>query len=124
MERSTRQRLAIRRALARLARPLSPQELQDEARREVEGIGLATVYRAVKALVDEGAVVPVALPGEPPRYELAGAVHHHHFRCGACDRVFELDGCPGGIAALVPRGFELERHELTLYGRCNDCRAA
>jgi Fur family ferric uptake transcriptional regulator len=124
MERTTRQRLAIRRALERLARPLSPQELLDEARREVQGIGLATVYRTVRALVDEGVVVSVALPGEPPRYERAGAAHHHHFRCRACDRVFEVDGCPRGIAGLVPAGFELERHDLTLYGRCDRCRAA
>ena len=124
MERTTRQRLAIRRALERLARPLSPQELHDEARREVAGIGLATVYRTVRALVDEGVAVAVELPGEPPRYELAGATHHHHFRCRACDRVFEVPGCPKGIASLVPAGFELDGHELTLYGRCDRCRAA
>lgn len=124
MERTTRQRLAIRRALERLARPLSPQELLDEARQEVPAIGLATVYRAVRALVADGVVLAVELPGEPARYELAGSAHHHHFRCRSCDRVFEVAGCPPGLAALVPAGFELERHELVLYGRCGECRAA
>jgi len=124
MERTTRQRTAIRRVLERLARPLSPQELHDEAQREVPGIGMATVYRTVKALVNDGTIVPVELPGEPPRYEMAGARHHHHFRCRSCDRVFEVDGCPKGIAAIVPPGFELERHELVLYGRCRGCQAA
>src|SRR5258708_23259548 len=107
MERSTRQRAAISRALERLARPLAPQELLAEARKDVPGVGIATVYRTVKALVAEGSVHAVELPGEPARYERTGARHPHHFRCRVCDRVFEVAGCPKGIAAVVPRGFSL-----------------
>lgn len=124
MERSTRQRAAIVGALDRLRRPLSPQELLVEARRAVPRIGIATVYRTIKALLDEAAVQVVELPGEPPRYERAPLDHHHHFRCRGCDRVFDVAGCPKGIAAVVPRGFVLESHELVLYGRCSVCRAA
>jgi Fur family ferric uptake transcriptional regulator len=124
MERSTRQRAAILSAIERERRPLSPAEVLTGAKSEVPGLGTATVYRTLKTLVAEGVVVSVELPGQPPRYEPAGAKHHHHFRCRGCDRVFEVPGCPKGIGALVPRGFELDGHELVLYGRCRGCVAA
>ena len=84
MERSTRQNTAIREAIASAGRPLSPAEVLDAARLKVAALGLATVYRNLKALVDEGAVQVVVLPGEGPRYEMSGHAHHHHFRCDAC----------------------------------------
>jgi Fur family transcriptional regulator, ferric uptake regulator len=124
MERSTRQRAAIVSAMERERRPLSPVEILVRAQADVPGLGTATVYRTLKALVADGVVVSVDLPGEPPRYEPAGAKHHHHFRCHVCDRVFEVPGCAKGIRALVPRGFELDGHELVLYGRCRGCVAA
>jgi Fur family ferric uptake transcriptional regulator len=84
-------------------------------------MGIATVYRTLKALVGNGELVPVGLPGEPPRYELVGKAHHHHFRCGACDRVFELTGCVTDLRRLAPRGFRVEGHEVLLYGLCGTC---
>ncbi|MEW6280573.1 MAG: transcriptional repressor, partial [Candidatus Eremiobacterota bacterium] len=50
MERNTRQRDAIRRALADANRPLAPQEVLEEARRYSPGLGIATVYRNLKGL--------------------------------------------------------------------------
>lgn len=121
MERATRQRAAIAEALRRASRPVSPRELLDEARTEVPTLGPATVYRTLRAMVDDGAAVAVELPGEPPRYELAHLGHHHHFRCRACDRVFEVEGCPGDLATLAPAGFRVEAHEVVLFGRCAAC---
>lgn len=124
MQRQTRQRDAIRSALAAAARPLSPQEVLSAARRALPGLGIATVYRTVKALLAEGALHTVELPGAPARYELAGKRHHHHFHCRACDGVFEVEACPAGIRRLLPGGFKLERHEIILYGLCAGCEAA
>ena len=122
--RHTQQRAAIRSALERAGRPLSPQELLAEARREVPEIGQATVYRAIKAMVAEKQAVEVKVPGEPDRYEAAGKHHHHHFLCRACNRMFEMEGCPGNLQKMAPSGFSVEGHELTLYGRCPSCRPA
>lgn len=87
----------------------------------VPGLGIATVYRNVKALVQDGWLESVALPGEPPRYEVAGKQHHHHFRCRTCDRVFEIDGCFTNLVQLTPSGFRLEGHAVVLYGLCTAC---
>lgn len=105
-------------------RPLSTQELYAAARREAPGLGIATVYRALKEMRTTGEVAEVELPGEPPRYERTGKGHHHHFHCSHCDRVYDIEGCPGQLRALLPRNFRLERHELLLYGRCAACLKA
>lgn len=123
MQRETRQRRAIRRSLVESGHPMSPKELLEVAQHHVDGLGIATVYRNLKALQDEGVVTAVDLPGEPPRYEMAGKEHHHHFHCRACDRVFEVEGCPGNVRSVTPRGFQTERHELVLYGLCESCAA-
>ena len=121
MERNTRQRDAIRHVIETTPRPLGPFEILEAARARVSGLGVATVYRTINALVDSGWLAVVELPGEAPRYERAGAAHHHHFRCRQCARVFEIMGCPGDLRDLAPPGFQLERHDVTLYGRCAVC---
>lgn len=121
MERATRQRDAIMSVLRASRRPLSPREVLDGARGAVTALGLATVYRTLKLLVAQGILRAITLPGERPRYEMAEAGHHHHFQCTACRRVYDVPGCPGNLRRLAPRGFTLEDHDLTLYGRCPDC---
>jgi Fur family transcriptional regulator, ferric uptake regulator len=121
--RNTKQRAAIRDVLEHAERPLSVGEVLDEAARRVDGMGIATVYRSIATLLDEGWVECVELPGEPPRYERAGKAHHHHFRCTSCARVFDVTGCFDGLRELVPPDFRLIGHAVTLYGVCGACGA-
>lgn len=121
MERTTRQRESIRALFTPEGDPLSPQEILEQAGQRVPGLSMATVYRTIRTLEALGEIVPVELPGEPARYELAGKGHHHHFRCDACGRAFEVDRCPGNITRMTPDGFTLRTHEITLYGLCDQC---
>jgi Fur family ferric uptake transcriptional regulator len=123
MERSTRQRAAIQETLARLGRPLLPQELLAEAQNTVPNLSLATIYRNIKGLIADGVVDVVSLPGETDRYEIHKH-HHHHFHCSGCHQVSDIDACPGDLSRLMPSGYLLEGHELTLYGRCPSCTSA
>jgi Fur family ferric uptake transcriptional regulator len=122
-ERATRQRAAMRSVIEAAQRPLLPQEICELAQAEVPGLGIATVYRNLKLMLEAQELEPVVLPGENARYEIARRGHHHHFQCERCKRVFDIPGCPGHLGRLTPDGFTVERHELTLYGRCSDCRA-
>ena len=121
MARRTAQRAAIRKVLEDTDRPMSPAEILQASQLFVPGLGLTTVYRTVNALVDEGWLVAVELPGEADRYELAGKAHHHHFRCRCCGAVFNVSGCADGLGRLLPKGFEMEDHAIVLYGSCNAC---
>lgn len=120
-ERQTRQRRAIQDAISEAGAPVSPKEILALAQTRLEGLGMATVYRTLRLLADAGVIQQVEIPGESPRYEIAGKAHHHHFYCRGCGRVFEVEGCPGDFAELAPRGFALDGHELVLFGLCDTC---
>jgi Fur family ferric uptake transcriptional regulator len=122
VERNTKQKQAIRDAFERAARPLSTEEVHLEAERASHGLGLATVYRSIKALLDAGWLSVVEVPGRGPLYELAGKEHHHHFSCSRCGRVYELEGC-AKVEGKLPKGFTAQGHELTFYGTCATCSA-
>jgi len=120
--RNTRQKEAIRTAFLSANRPLSPEETLGYAQQQVDGISIATVYRNIGALVDDGWLMPVEIPGESTRYEVAGKEHHHHFHCQSCRKVFEMQGCTIPIKPKLPTGFRVTGHEFFLYGVCADCR--
>jgi Fur family ferric uptake transcriptional regulator len=122
--RNTRQRSAIRETFEEAGRPLSPQQVLEIAKAEVSGLGIATVYRNIKALLQDGWLAAIELPGAGTVYERAGKSHHHHFHCDRCSRVFELPGCIPSINRLAGRRFSVTRHELVLYGICAECKTA
>jgi Fur family ferric uptake transcriptional regulator len=119
---STRQRTAVWKALEEADRPLTPHEIQDAAKSLVPSLGMATVYRCLKELTRDGDARLVELQGAPPHYESSKRPHHHFFFCKQCRRLFDLIGCAGGIMRMAPNGFDVERHEIVLYGSCDACR--
>ncbi len=119
--RKTRQMGIIRDVLRTADRPLSPREILQAALQAGFGLGQATVYRALKELVDEGWLTVVGLPGLASYYELNGKAHHHHFSCRSCGGIYDLEGCGLDINQPLPDGFTLEDHEVVLYGRCASC---
>lgn len=121
----TRQRQVIGRLLQDAEGPLSVPELHQRALSELPKLGVATVYRTLKLLQEQGAAHMVTLDGEN-LYEASGRGHHHHFACRRCQRVFTLHTCPVVLPAgtIYPGGFVIEAHELTLYGLCPDCAEA
>ncbi len=122
-ERNTRQKQAIRDAFVRAGRPLSTEEVHRAGQTVSAGLGLATVYRSIRSLLDDGWLAVVDVPGRNPLYEIAGKGHHHHFSCTNCSRVYEFEGC-ATVDAKPPRGFKTTGHDLTLFGICAACNAA
>lgn len=121
MNRKTRQRDAIRGVFLRSERPLAPLEVLAEAQADVPGLGIATVYRTLKSLVEEGHLKPIDVPGQSTCYEASDLAHHHHFHCQACGRVYDVEGCLAGIGQMCPAGFKVQSHEIFFYGVCPAC---
>lgn len=119
--RHTKQKEAIASVLKKKHHPMPIEEIHQMALKAVPSLGIATVYRTLKSLLEEGKIKPVELPGQPVHYEEAHKDHHHHFCCNACHGVFELEKCPGNIDHLAPKGFEVTDHEIILYGHCSHC---
>lgn len=119
--RKTRQKTAIREAFADADRPLAPEEVLRSAQQRHPTLGIATVYRNIQALVEEGWLQAVEVPGDSARYEVAGKKHHHHFQCNACGKVYDLEGCAIEGKPKLPRGFRASGHEFYVYGTCAAC---
>ena len=121
MKRDTRQRDSIWAVLVDSGRPLSVNELYVFARKKVAGLGIATVYRNLKELQEQGRIARVDLPEKPPRWEVVPESHHHHFLCRTCDRIYEIRDCPEDLMSLLPAGYTLESHDILLHGICSQC---
>jgi len=121
IERDTRQKRAIRDVFEQTGPPLSIDDVLATAKAKIAGLGIATVYRAVRALTDEGFLQAVDLPGRLTLYERADKGHHHHFLCTTCEAVYELDGCTTEVKGALPRGFHATGHDVTIYGTCAAC---
>jgi Fur family ferric uptake transcriptional regulator len=109
------------RVLESEAHPLSAQEILERAGALCPGIGAATVFRALKQLLESGEISRVELPGVPPHYELAAQDHRHFFVCETCKQLLPLRGCVGGLSKLLPAGSRMKHHEIVIYGECADC---
>ncbi|WP_417247662.1 Fur family transcriptional regulator [Celeribacter sp.] len=95
------------------------EELYARASARDAGISLATVYRTVKLLEEEGILERHDFGGGRAHYEAAGRAHHDHLIDMDTGRVIEF--CDPDIEALQEKiaaklGYTLKGHKLELYG--------
>jgi Fur family ferric uptake transcriptional regulator len=121
--RDTRQRAVIWHALDEAPGPLTVEELFGVASQQLPRLGIATVYRTVKMLEEDGEIVLVKLPDGLSRYEPASREEHRHFSCTRCTRTFDVDLGPQWPNEVeLAGGFVIQHHEVTLFGLCPECR--
>ncbi len=115
--RETKQRHAIRKAFETANRPLGPKEVLDIASKEVGNLGIATVYRNIKNMLDQGILETINLPGEPPRYDLprTKAENSALIMCKKTNRVFHGNQ---NVQIELPKipGFNIQNYQIIFYG--------
>ena len=88
---------------------------------------LATVYRTVTTLVDQGVLHALAVEGGVTTYGLTEKPHHHAV-CTECATIIEVPAKRLSTAlehAIEGSAFTLsEQAGLTLHGLCPDCQAS
>lgn len=123
MSRRTEQRQAILDALRASDRPVSAQELHTE----LPGVGLATVYRNLQRLADEGTADTLRRDSGEVAFLICDDGHHHHLTCRACGRVEQIRDCRlDDWAERVARdhGYAEVEHRAELVGLCTGCRGS
>ncbi|WP_159620652.1 Fur family transcriptional regulator [Ruania rhizosphaerae] len=127
MQRMTRQRAAVSDLLAGTDDFRSAQQLHEMLKDRGEGIGLATVYRTVQVMADNGDLdVLRNADGESLYRQCASRGHHHHLVCRRCGATVELDAASvEKWAATVgaQHGFTAVEHTAELFGLCAECTA-
>ena len=125
--RSTRQGRAIVGVLSDAEVFLSAQEIFARLRDAGETVGLATVYRHLQRLCDEGRIDAVQGDDDQLVYRRCATVdHHHHLVCRACRRSTELESAEveqWAAAQAAHRGYTDVEHTVEIFGTCADCRA-
>ena len=96
---------------------------------ENEAPGRSTVYRLLNGLCADGTVK--RFPEEGGNrflYQLAGGeeCHHHlHLKCNVCGRLLHMeDNVSDEVLHMIAgeSGFDVDREQTTLFGKCKECR--
>jgi Fur family ferric uptake transcriptional regulator len=123
--RGTRQAQALAVALAGLPGFASAQEIHAELRRKGEQVGLATVYRHLQALSEQGSVDAIRDASGEILYRQCGTtMHHHHLTCRQCGRSVEVEGRAveqWAVRVATEAGFTDVGHTVELFGVCPEC---
>jgi Fe2+ or Zn2+ uptake regulation protein len=102
----------------------SIEEIGEELAARGTTADFSSLYRAVGALVAEGALRKVELGTAGSRFEAASDHHHEHVRCDGCGAVAAVSGCV--VENAVPAverstGFAVTSHEILFHGLCPAC---
>jgi Fur family ferric uptake transcriptional regulator len=122
--RSTRQRSAVSSVLDEADSFLSAQDLHARLRERGERVGLATVYRALQALAEDGDVDVLRTDDGEAVYRRCSTGHHHHLVCRRCGLTVEVEG--PAVEAWARRvgsdhGFTEVAHVVEVFGLCAGC---
>ncbi|UFH58294.1 Fur family transcriptional regulator [Sulfurovum mangrovi] len=88
-------------------------------------IGIATVYRTLSLLEENGLVSSISLGTQGKKFEMANKPHHDHLICTMCGKIVEFEN--EQIEKLQQQiaeenGFVLTDHLMQLYGICSECQ--
>lgn len=123
--RPTRQRVIVLSELMSEHDDVTAQELHERLRGRGERLGLATVYRTLGLLTNQGVIDALSHRQGELCYRLCGNGHHHHLVCSSCHHVVELADCeldPWLERISAAHGFVTTGHRLEVSGLCGDCR--
>jgi Fur family transcriptional regulator, ferric uptake regulator len=125
--RPTRQRAAVEALLVNIGDFMSAQDLHARLRAQGQGVGLATVYRTLQAMANDGDVDMMrTVDGEAVYRRCSTGNHHHHLVCRSCRRTVEVEG--PAVESWTDKisaenGFSDVHHTLEIFGTCSDCTA-
>jgi Fur family ferric uptake transcriptional regulator len=120
----TRQQAAVAAMLENSDDFTSAQTVHARLREAGAGVGLATVYRTLQAMVDAGTVDVLRTDDGEAVYRACSTHHHHHLVCRSCGRTVEVEG-PAverwADKVAEDHGFRDVTHTLEIFGTCTDC---
>lgn len=124
MKRNTQQRQDVWRALETTADFVSAQQLFQVLKEQGSSIGLATVYRTLNALAEEGSADALSVAGEN-LFRACSPGHHHHLICRVCGKTTEIEASAveawaNDVAAAA--GYANPRHVVDVFGTCPSCQ--
>lgn len=126
-QRKTRQLEAVLSAVRGMTDFQSAADIFTKLQLNGTPVGLATVYRNLAALAEDGVLDTVKSADGTTLYrECESSEHHHHLVCRSCGKTeeFHLKGLEETLNEMGREmGFSALRHTVELTGLCPQCSA-
>jgi len=121
--RSTSKREVVLGALAQGEDFQSAQDIHASLRVTGQKVGLATVYRLLQQLSNDGEVDVLRNETGEATYRSCSQTHHHHLVCRVCGKTVEVKG-PAverwTERMAVEHGYRDVSHTVEIFGVCAD----
>ena len=121
----TSHRLALLRLIAASEGHPNANQLYEQMRQQFPTISLATIYKTLVLLKEEGEVLEINLRDES-RYDGNKPYPHPHLICQHCGKI--IDGDNMSSMTVVNQeiqkmyGFQVHHANVVFYGTCDDCQ--
>ncbi len=115
---STPQRMAMLRIMETKGHA-DIDEIYQEIKKDFVSISLATVYKNINTLLDEGIIQEIKVPQKKSKFEIA-KYKHSHFVCERCGEVYDVQR-PKKLNIELPEGFEPREASVMVVGVCKRC---
>ncbi|MFC1619043.1 Fur family transcriptional regulator [Candidatus Neomarinimicrobiota bacterium] len=122
MMRYSKQRNNILEVLRRTESHPTAEWIFKNVRRMVPNISLGTVYRNLNQLADGNLIQRIYDDGFV-RYD-GNMTRHDHFRCGQCQKIFDIDIPLEGVEEFIARDerFNANDYSIEIIGECTECQ--
>ena len=105
----------------------SPEDILTLIRERVPKIkiGIATIYRTLALLEEQGLAYSISLGKDGKRYELGLKTHHDHLVCVGCGKIIEFfDEVIEKRQEEVAKEFKflMQEHIMQIRGLCQECQ--
>jgi len=121
--RVTKQRQVILDVIRSTGTHPTVDELYQSVKQRLPRISLATVYRNLDVLTEQGLVKKVDIGGPPFRFD-AVLDPHYHVRCQSCGRVDDIPRRQVNVSIDTgdDGGYDFKGYRVEFYGLCPRCR--
>ncbi len=123
---NTKHRNSILNIIEKSAQPVTAEQIYFALVNQAVTINLSSVYRVLNTLVEKCLIIKSSMAGENKAvFELNRFEHKHYVVCTQCKKIVAVPGCPLKEYENKLReeiGFDVQGHQLELYGICKDCQ--
>jgi len=104
---------------------MSVDDIYAEVIKVHPSLSLATIYKNIILMQENGILVEVPIAGKKSKYELA-KIDHMHLICTECGEVEDMN-CMTSTDKIFheltdKEHFKLDRRQVNLYGVCESCQ--
>lgn len=95
----------------------------EKVRESNPNIGIATVYRNLKTLLEQNEIFKVDVGDGLDHYDAQIAVRHDHTYCTSCGAIGDIDAISASsLEQFAKDKFSVEAYSLVLFGKCEKCK--